>query len=96
MPQPDGAELAANLFQALSSPTRVSLVLALQSPHTVTELVALTGVSQPLVSQHLRVLRTAGLVTVERSGRESTYRVSDSHVSHVVQDAVTHVLEESV
>jgi len=35
----------------------------------------------------------ANVVTVNRIGREATYSVADTHVSHVVDDAITHVLE---
>jgi DNA-binding transcriptional ArsR family regulator len=45
------------------------------------------------VSQHLRVLRSSGLVTVERDGRIARYEVADTHVTHVVDDAVAHVRE---
>ncbi len=60
---------------------------------SVTELVAESGLSQPLVSPHLRVLRSAGLVTVERDGRIARYEVADTHETHVVDDAVAHVRE---
>ena len=36
--------------------------------------------TQPNVSQHLAVLRTAGLVEVERDGREARYRLADPDV----------------
>ena len=52
-----------------------------------------SDLSQPLVSQHLRNLRAAGLVSVRRSGREAHYEVADEHVSHIVDDAVRHALE---
>ena len=64
-------------------------------PATVTQLVAATGQSQPLVSQHLKTLRLANVVTVDRVGREATYAVADTHVTHVVEDAISHVLEDS-
>jgi DNA-binding transcriptional ArsR family regulator len=51
-------------------------------------------VSQPLVSQHLRVLRSSGVVVVTRRGREAHYAVADDHVTHVIEDAIAHVLEE--
>ena len=84
---------AAELFKALSSPLRVTMLRLLSEPHTVSSLVTLTGISQPLVSQHLRVLRAADLVVVERHGREAIYRVSDEHITHVVEDAVSHARE---
>ena len=42
----------------------------------VTELVRRLGVSQPLVSKHLRVLRDAGVVSVREHGRQRLYRVN--------------------
>lgn len=88
-----GVVRAAELFKALSAPSRVAILRLLDTPHTVTALVEATGITQPLVSQHLRVLREARLVTVERAGREALYEVADRHISHVVEDAITHVLE---
>lgn len=88
-----GVTRAAELFKALSAPSRVAILRLLDTPHTVTALAEATGLTQPLVSQHLRVLRQAHLVTVERAGREAIYEVADRHISHIVEDAITHVLE---
>lgn len=43
---------------------------------TVNEIVAQTGVSQPTVSHHLKVLREAGLVTAQRQGKEIFYSLN--------------------
>ena len=84
---------AAELFRALASPLRIQLLRSLDQPTGVSRLVELTGSTQPLVSQHLRVLRQAKLVTVTRSGREARYAVADQHIQHVVEDAVAHAAE---
>ncbi len=87
-------EPAAELFKALSSVSRLRLLRILSSgTSTVGQLADASGLSQPLVSQHLRTLRSAGLVSVERIGREAHYEVADVHVSHIVDDAVLHALE---
>lgn len=53
-------EAAADLFKALSSPVRLAIVdLLVAQPRVVHQLVELTGLTQPHVSQHLRVLRQA-------------------------------------
>jgi ArsR family transcriptional regulator, zinc-responsive transcriptional repressor len=83
---------AAELFKALSSPLRVALVQAMAEPTTVGRLVEAVGSTQPLVSQHLRVLRHYRLVTVTRRGREAFYAV-DHHVQRMVADAVSHTHE---
>jgi ArsR family transcriptional regulator len=67
-------EAARRVHRALGDTNRLDLVRRLaQSPATVTELIESTDLSQPLVSWHLRRLRSAGLVTSERAGRESIY-----------------------
>ena len=43
-------------------------------------LAAELGASQPNVSQHLAVMRTAGIVEAERDGREVRYRLADPEV----------------
>nr|WP_157529081.1 metalloregulator ArsR/SmtB family transcription factor [Kibdelosporangium sp. MJ126-NF4] len=85
---------AGDLLRALAAPVRISIVLQLrESDRCVHELVDALGVAQPLISQHLRVLKSAGVVYGERHGREVVYRLVDEHLSHIVVDAVTHVEE---
>ena len=85
---------AADLFKILGAPVRVRLLVILsREPATVAELVEGTGSSQTLVSQHLRVMRTAGIVRSEPRGRERSYSVTDAHVSHIVLDAIEHAKE---
>ncbi|MCF6101517.1 ArsR/SmtB family transcription factor [Mesorhizobium muleiense] len=62
-------------FRALADPTRRAVYERLAAGEmTVSELRSGTSVSQPAVSQHLAVLRGAGLVTERRAGRNSYYR----------------------
>lgn len=90
----ENLEPAAELFKALSSASRLKLLRILaQGPSTVGHLAEQSGLSQPLVSQHLRTLRSARLVSVQRTGREAHYEVADTHVTHIVDDAVKHALE---
>jgi DNA-binding transcriptional ArsR family regulator len=79
---------AAELLRALGTPHRLAIVLELaECPRFVHELVERLGISQSLTSQHLRVLRTTGLVTATRSGKETRYALSDCHVAHIARDA---------
>lgn len=89
-----GLAAAAQLFKVLGSESRLWLLrLIRDESKSVAALVAATGMSQPLVSQHLVVLKRAGLVTAERRGREVLHHLSDDHVVHVIDDAVAHVQE---
>lgn len=69
---------------ALADPTRRAILDRLRAgPRAVGELAAALPVSQPAVSQHLAVLREAGLVTARRSGRRSLYRLRPEALSSV-------------
>jgi len=89
---PEPVRAASELLAALASPMRLTIVALLDEhgSRCVHELVSALGASQPLVSQHLRVLRGAGLVAGERQHREVHYRLVDAHVGHIVRDAVEH------
>jgi len=65
-----------NALAALADPKRTRIIEALaEGERTAGELVALFSISQPAVSQHLRVLREAGLVSVERAAQRRVYRL---------------------
>jgi DNA-binding transcriptional ArsR family regulator len=92
-PKPADAviDTAVELLKALASVARLTLVLELtRGDRCVHELVDATGMTQPLVSQHLRVLRGAGIVSAHRRGREIAYSLSDDHLAHIAADAVRH------
>ncbi len=60
---------------ALGDPTRHALFVRLAGrPRTVNQVAGLMPVSRPAVSQHLKVLREAGLVSEERQGTSRIYR----------------------
>ncbi len=72
MPGPD-------IFDAIASPVRRALLdMLADGARSVHDLAAPFDMRRPAVSQHLRVLRDAGLVTEERGGRERHYRLDTS------------------
>lgn len=63
-------------FEVLAEPNRRRILdLLLEREQPVGALVDALGVSQPAVSKHLKVLRTAGLVTVRSDAQRRLYRV---------------------
>lgn len=69
---------------ALADPTRRDLLERLaRRDHTVGELASLTHVSQPAVSQHLRVLNNAHLVTIRPEGARRYYRANREGLLHL-------------
>jgi len=93
---PDTLAAAGDLLRALAAPVRIAIVLQLlESPRCVHDLVDALAVTQPLISQHLRVLKSAGVVRGSRHGREVVYSLADDHLAHIVVDAVAHVEEDA-
>ena len=96
LPSREVLDVAGDLLRALAAPVRIAIVLQLrESSRCVHELVDALGVPQPLVSPHRRILKAAGVVAGERSGREVLYRLVDHHLTHIVVAAVTHAAEDT-
>ncbi len=73
--------LQAEVLKTLASPRRIEILHELaRGPIEVGRLAEAIGASQPNVSQHLAVLRSAGIVEAERDGREVRYRLADPDV----------------
>jgi DNA-binding transcriptional ArsR family regulator len=71
-------------IQALGDPTRRSIFERLRAgPRAVGELARELPVSRPAVSQHLRVLKEAGLVTEQRDGTRRIYGVDATSVAEL-------------
>jgi DNA-binding transcriptional ArsR family regulator len=86
------AEQVAESMQALATPSRVRILAALkESPKAVGDLALAVGMEQSAVSHQLRLLRHLGLVSGERQGRRIVYRLHDSHVGDLLDQAVFHV-----
>jgi DNA-binding transcriptional ArsR family regulator len=75
---------ATGAIEALADPTRRAVFERLRrGPRSVGELAAGLPVSRPAVSQHLRVLEQAGLVTADRQGTRRLYRIEPSALAAV-------------
>jgi DNA-binding transcriptional ArsR family regulator len=71
-------------MDALGDPTRRAIFERLRSgPQAVGELAGGLPVSRPAVSQHLRVLKQAGLVAEQRQGTRRIYRIEPSGLAAV-------------
>jgi DNA-binding transcriptional ArsR family regulator len=78
----------ANLFQLIGQPTRIQILLAIgNSEACVCHLEAVTGLRQAVISQHLMLLRKAGLVTPNRAGRNIYYSLDNPGLLEVINQA---------
>lgn len=75
---------AAAIFIALADPTRRAIFESVAGrPQSVGELAAALPVSRPAVSQHLKVLREAGLVGDRQDGTRRIYRMNPQGIAHL-------------
>lgn len=81
-----GLKELAELHGALSSVTRLRILrMLVERPMCVNAITERLGVSQPSVSQHLRILRNAGLVSGNRSGCRIHYSLAKENLRRVRQ-----------
>ena len=94
LPDPDETAELAEIFRLMGDPSRLRIVLTcLHGPVAVTEIAESLGLSQSLVSHHLRLLRGARLLRSERRGKQVFYCAADDHVRGVLEDMVEHISE---
>lgn len=97
MKQPSDNMLAkiADILRLMGEPNRLKLLLAcLDKPQSVSSLAEQLQLSVPLVSQHLRLLRSARLLRAKRDGRHIFYEIDDAHVRCILIDMISHFTEE--
>ena len=84
-PGRDKFERGARVLKALAHPLRLEMVCGLrQQPCTQTFVAETLGIPQSSVAQHLKVLRSEGLVKTERRGVEVFFSLSDPVVIEII------------
>ena len=91
--------LKSDFFRVLAHPTRIRLLEELvQGERTVQDLQAGLSLDQPLVSQHLALLRGRGVVVARREGTQAYYALASPLVADVLRlsrEFLNHQLSES-
>jgi DNA-binding transcriptional ArsR family regulator len=81
----DERERIARIFKALGDANRLDIVMSIgRDMRSVSEIVKASGLSQTLVSFHLRILREANIVTTKRNGPFIFYRLSDPIINNML------------
>ena len=82
----------AELFKVFGDSTRVKILyVLLEKEMNVTEIAESLKMTQPAISQQLRVLKTNGLVRYRREGKSLIYSLSDEHVSIILNIGLEHL-----
>lgn len=81
------------IFKALGEATRIKIIKLLSiKPMYVCELEGILNISQPRISQHLKILKHASLVEVEKEGQRAIYSLNKDLI-HKVQNEFSNFLE---
>lgn len=93
LPDSETRRQTADLFRLLGDSTRVSILMALLEGGElcVCDLSAAIDVAENVVSQALRLLRTADVVRTRREGRRIHYRLADAHVRMLLDLSAHHL-----
>ena len=84
----------AEMFRLLGEPNRLSIVAScLDGLQSVGEITSRLGLSQSLVSHHLRLLRAARLLKAGRRGKQIFYSIPDCHVREMLTNMIEHLAE---
>ncbi len=83
---------AAEIFRALSDPSRAKIIYCLLQQELCTcDLAAITNLSESSVSQHLRILRQLRLVKNRRNGKQVFYSLDDMHIRILLLVCLNHI-----
>ena len=83
---PVNYEKVSEKFKALAHPARLRIVVGLfKDECNVAQIQKILGLPQSTISQHLRVLKNAGIIKGRREGTKTCYRVIDARVRKIVE-----------
>ncbi len=81
-------------FKTFADPSRLKIVMALATQEMcVCDIAAFLDITESAVSHQLRYLRTMGLVKNRREGTALYYRLTDNHVSELIETGLQHIRE---
>ncbi len=82
----NNVDQATDYMKVLANRGRLIVMCKIsRRPYTVSELVQLTGMSQPALSMHLAKLRDANMVTTNRDGKEIYYSIANAELKDLVE-----------
>ena len=93
----DTATQLAEMFSALSDPSRLRIISALAHAHgelNVSELSERVSMSESATSHQLRLLRTQRIVRARKSGRQVFYSLDDGHIHDLFSRGLAHLEHE--
>ena len=96
MPDEDTIIATSEMMKQMGDPSRLRIFWILcHVEECVIDIAAMAGMSSSAVSHHLRLLKSAGLITSRREGKEMYYRLADTDIAKRLHHAVEDVMKIS-
>ncbi|MCD8118293.1 MAG: metalloregulator ArsR/SmtB family transcription factor [Lachnospiraceae bacterium] len=94
MEKTEDFQTAANVFRQLADANRVRIFWMLcHCEECVTDISAMVGMSSPAVSHHLQQLKSGGLITSRRDGKEVYYKAADTEESRLLHQTIEKIID---
>ncbi len=92
MPSDEVITSVADAMKQLGDPSRLRIFwLLCHAEECVIDIAAIVGMTSPAVSHHLRLLKTSGLITSRRSGKEMFYKAADTLLTQTLHRIIENV-----
>jgi ArsR family transcriptional regulator len=74
-----------DVFKALADPTRLKILECIENgERCICEIIPYTGKSQPCVSQHLKVMKHAGIINERKDGTKIMIKASNDKIFQII------------
>ncbi len=94
MPSSEDCQAVAAIFKQLGDGNRIRIFwLLCHCEECVINIAALVGMSSPAVSHHLKLLRSGGLITSRRAGKEVYYKAADNRQAKLLHQFIEQIVE---
>ena len=82
----ENSEKVAEFLKALAHPTRIKILTYLaDGEKCVKEIWQELGIPQPTVSQHINILKNAGIITFRKDGAKTCYKITDQRARIIIE-----------
>ncbi len=94
MPDTADFQIVSDIFKQLGDASRLRIFwLLCHCEECVLNISAIMGMTSPAVSHHLKQLKSGGLITSRREGKEVYYKASDTKQARLLHDMIEKLME---
>ncbi|MDO4523034.1 MAG: metalloregulator ArsR/SmtB family transcription factor [Eubacteriales bacterium] len=94
LPESEQFQTSASIFKLLGDASRIRIFwLLCHCEECVINISSIVEMSSPAVSHHLRMLKTTGLITSRREGKEMYYKAADTPLAQMLHQTIEQIMD---